>query len=209
LLFLPPVFWDSFEERVPSSSVGEVVRDRFGGFVRTDGRVTPEPARRAVRRLVPVVAVVFLVAFLFWQGASLGYVEVPGEEELGAHPDSYSWKMYSPTPKQTYGWYVVPAELSSGERVDGFRRSPVDWEAPPNPADAYPTTLWYRYLSETRHSPEPQRRAFAEYVCESAAEHYEESVRSVEVHYVEREVVLERGKTDEEERVELLSHDCS
>jgi hypothetical protein len=209
LLFLPPVFWDSFEERVPSSSVRGVVRDRFGGFVRTDGRVTPEPARRAARRLVPVVAVVFLVAFLFWQGASLGYVDVPGEEELGAHPESYSWKMYSPTPKQTYGWYVVPAELSSGERVDGFRRSPVDWEAPPNAADAYPTTLWYRYLSETRHSPEPQRRAFAEYVCESAADYYDENVRSVEVHYVEREVVLERGKTDEEERVELLSHDCS
>jgi len=209
LLFLPPVLWDRVEASAVFSRATRAVRSRVDGSVAVDARLTPERARRAVRRLVPIVAVVFLVAFLFWQGASLGYFEAPGEEELGAHPESYSWKMYSPTPKQTYGWYVVPVELSSGERVDGFRRSPVDWEAPPNPADAYPTTLWYRYLSETRHSPEPQRRAFAEYVCESAAEHYDESVHSVEVQYVEREVVLEQGEKDEEERVELLSHDCS
>jgi hypothetical protein len=205
LLFLPSVFWERFERRLraPSRRLGSSIPERVAVTSRT--RLSPETARGVLRRSAPVVAVVLLVTVSFWQGAALGYVEAPGDG-AGTHPENYAWKMYSPTPPQTDGWYVVPTELASGERVDAFHRKPVDWDAPPDLADAYPTTMWFRYLTEMRHSPEVQRRAFAEYVCGTASERYGE-VLSVEVYYVEREVVLDG--TGEEERFELLEHNCS
>jgi hypothetical protein len=204
VLFMPPVFWDRFEGLVPFPRLESYVPNRFVSTSRA--RLVSENSRHALRRVFSVVAVLLLVTVVFWQGAALGYVEAPGED-VGAHPENYAWKMYSPTPPQTDGWYVVPVELASGERVDGFHRAPVEWDAPPNLADAYPTTLWNRYLTKMRYSPEAQRRAFAEYVCASASEHYGEEVRSVDLYYVEREIVLDG--TGEEERVELLEHDCS
>jgi len=205
LLFLPPVFWDKLETYLPSLGVGSYVPERIVASSRV--RLAPENIQHVLRRVFPVVAVLLLLTVLFWQGAALGYVGVSGGEELGAHPENYAWKMYSPTPPQTDGWYVVPVELSSGERMDGFHREPVEWNAPSDLADAYPTTLWYRYLSETRYAPETQQRAFAEYVCASASEYYDKSVRKVEVYYVEREIALD-GKGDEE-RIELMEHSCT
>ena len=204
VLFMPPVFWDRFEGLAPSPRFAAYVPEKFVATSRT--HFVPEDFRSTVRRVFSVVAVLLLVTVVFWQGAALGYVEAPGEE-VGAHPENYAWKMYSPTPPQTDGWYVVPVELASGEHADGFHRAPVEWDAPPNLADAYPTTLWDRYLTKMRHSPEAQRRAFAEYVCASASEHYDEKVRSVDIYYFEREIVL--NGTGEKERVELLEHNCS
>ncbi|MDZ7688718.1 MAG: HTTM domain-containing protein [Halobacteriales archaeon] len=201
LLFLPPVFWDRFETHVPSG-FGSRGPDAFAV---SRARLTPESARRALRRGASATAVVILVTVLFWQGAALGYVEAPGDS-VGAHPENYAWKMYSPTPPQTDGWYVVPVELRSGETIDGIHRTSVEWDAPLDLADAYPTILWYRYLSEMRYSSETQKRAFAEYVCDSVSEE-EGEVLSVGVYYVEREVVLDG--TGDEDRVELLKHDCS
>jgi hypothetical protein len=205
LLFMPSAFWERFERRLPAPTrrLRSSILERVAVTSRT--RLTSETARGVLRRSAPVVAVLLLVTVSFWQGAALGYVEAPGDG-AGTHPENYAWKMYSPMPPQTDGWYVVPTELSSGEIVDGFHRKPVDWEAPTDLADAYPNTMWYRYLTETRHSAEAQRRAFAGYVCGTASERYGEAV-SVEVYYVEREVALDG--TGEQKRVELLEHDCS
>jgi len=204
LLYLPPVFWDRFEARVPSGAA-DLVPNRLASTSRM--RLTPEGARRAVSLVVPFVAALLLVTVLFWQGAALGYVGVPGVD-AETNPENYAWKMYAPTPPQTDGWYVVPVEFESGERVDGFHRAPVDWDAPSDLADAYPTTLWDRYLSEMRYSPEVQRHSFAEYVCASTSEHYGEPARSVSVYYVELDVNIDTDGWGDERRVELLAHDC-
>ncbi|MFP4188709.1 MAG: HTTM domain-containing protein, partial [Halobacteriales archaeon] len=183
VMFFPPVFWDRVEERVPSDSVVSAVPHRVVALSRDSTAPTLE---RFLSYAGVAVAVTVVAFVLVWQGAALGYV---GFSDGVTDPDEYAWKMYSPTPQETYGWYFVPVELASGERVDGLQGGTVDAEAPPDVADAYPSTLWYRYLSDIDAGSETRQRAFADWVCGTAREHGEP--RTVELRHVERRVVLD------------------
>ena len=205
VLFLPPPFWDRVESVVPSG-VSSAVPSRTVATPRT--RLVPSGL--PVERVGSFVAIVVLAAVVLWQGAALGYVDftVSG----GPDPDEYAWKMYSPTPQKTYGWYVPSVERGSGDDTDGLRNVPVDEDGsvfrdtPPDAVEAYPTTLWYRYLTDLDDGSERRQRAFADWVCRKTEDGGGDP-RTVELWYVEREVVLDG--TDKEERTRLLTHDCA
>ncbi len=197
LLYFPPVFWDRLEAVVPTESVGSFAA-RFTGGRRVG---ISDSVFTHITRAAGVVAVVVLLVVVLWQGAALGYIDVP-DGDTDANPEEYAWKMFAPEPLQWEGWYVVPVGRADGDRVDGFHGGSVETDPPPDLADAYPTTHWDRYLSETRYSSEVQRRALADYFCGTV-----EEAETVELVYFERDTVLD-GEA-ETERVELLTHDCN
>ena len=205
VLFLPPVFWDRVESVVPSG-VGSAVPSRAVA----SSRAGPVPFGIRSERVGAFVAIVLIATVVLWQGAALGYVEVGVAG--GPDPDEYAWKMYSPTPQKTYGWYVPSVELSSGERIDGFRDTSVDEngsvfrDTPPDAVEAYPSTLWYRYLTDLDDGSEKRQRAFADWVCRRT-DGRDSDPKTVELWYIERKVVLDG--TDERERKRLLTHSCS
>jgi len=62
-----------------------------------------------------------------------------------------NWAMFAPAPYKGDGWYVMPAVLRNGEKVDLFKDGgPVSYERPERVATTYPNTRWSKYLRTVR-----------------------------------------------------------
>jgi hypothetical protein len=197
VLFLPSELWDAVESRVPSRYSVSAVPRRLTAASRP--RIFPSGSR-VWTYAGTVVAVLVISAVVLWQGAALGYVDAPTAG--GVEPDEYAWKMYSPTPEGTYGWYLAHVHSGSGGVTGGLPYP--DTGAVSSPRDAYPSTLWYRYLADLDEASETRQRAFADWLCRSSPETRNDA--RVELRHVEREVVL--SGPDEERRYRVLTHDC-
>ncbi|NEU58018.1 HTTM domain-containing protein [Halorussus sp. MSC15.2] len=217
LPFLPSVFWDAATAKFCESRVGKrlaatewptrveqlVPKSRFGAV----GSV-PSGVARWVRRVRPPVVGSLLALVLLWNAATLGYVALPEDVSSTVDPEEYRWDMFAPEPRTTDGWYVVPGELASGERVDVFHRRAVRWDPPPNVARSYRNVRWFKYMMDLRASAyAPLRPQFAEYLCQRWNATHEDGVRRLELYYVEQPVRLDGP--DPTERVKLHSHTCS
>lgn len=139
---------------------------------------------RGIKTVGAICAGGMLVLALVAQAAALGYVDTGEDSRWAVDLADYSWTLFAPQPPTADGWYVVPATLASGDRVDLLHLSPVTWDRPPDVADAYPSTLWHRYLSELRHGTETEYRYLAAYLCRRGAAHYGVPVKSLTVTYV-------------------------
>ncbi|MFC4451495.1 HTTM domain-containing protein [Halorussus aquaticus] len=223
LPFLPGAFWDAATAKVRESRPGErfdaadwsrrverlLPEARFGavGAVRTVGAV-PAGVARWARRIRPPVVGCLLALVLVWNAAALGYVALPEDVSSTVDPEEYRWDMFAPEPRTTDGWYVVPGELASGERVDVFHRRAVRWDPPPDVARSYRNVRWFKYMMDLRASAyAPLRPQFADYLCQRWNATHEDGVRRLELYYVEQPVRLDGP--DPTRRVKLHSHTCS
>ncbi len=173
LPFLPPVFWNGVERRLPEpNGFRRRVEESVG-----EARPPPRRVRRVASTAGSVVIVGFFVFTVAWQAAALGYVPTPDSVDSA---DGYTWSMFTLDSPPDDRWLVVPAETETGERVDAFHGGAVSYDRPPDVGASYPSTLWHRYLSSLRYADEEAREGFADYLCDS------EGVETVEVVFVEQ-----------------------
>ncbi|WP_435181891.1 HTTM domain-containing protein [Halorussus sp. AFM4] len=214
LAFLPPVLWDAAAARVRESGVGRrvIAADVPAGIDRLlpERRIGAPPAAiaRWARRARPPVVAGLLALVLLWNAATLGYVAMPDAVSESVDPEEYRWDMFAPEPRTTDGWYVVPGELASGERVDVFHRRPVRWSEPPDVAGSYRNVRWFKYMMDLRASAgAPIRPAFADYLCRQWNATHTVGVERLGLYYVEQPVRLEGPEPTN--RVELLRYSCA
>ncbi|WP_411716063.1 HTTM domain-containing protein [Natronomonas sp.] len=203
LLFLPPCVWNSLESRVAVTET-EIV-SRTPGFAVDYSPLLPHSARRAISRAVPAVTATILVVGLLWQAAAVGIVATP--QESSVNPEEQSWKLFAPGPPETDGWYVVPAELESGERVHVYPHSDTGWNRPDDIGDTYPNARWRKYLTRMRLGGETQQRYFAAYLCSNAADSHGENIAELTIYYVSEPVTLDADEPQRTRR-SLGTYQC-
>ncbi len=123
-----------------------------------------------------------------------------------------NWGVFAPRPHPGDGWYVMPAQLASGETVDLFRGgAEVRFDKPERITDDFPNDRWRRYVMHLRdggsigHLP-----YYLTYLCRRWNEAHlgtDRMVQSVEAYFME-EYTLPNGKTRPVEKRLLKRHDC-
>jgi len=61
-----------------------------------------------------------------------------------------NWGMFAPYPYKSDGWYVMPAELRDGTRLDLFSEKPVTFDKPELVSAMFKTTRWSKYYRSLR-----------------------------------------------------------
>lgn len=213
LPFLHSAAWETVESRLVAplrrrSRVARAVR-RVDSLLPTLGSLTGAARRSTLTdRVVPAVVTLLLVLVLVWNAASVGFVDTPEAVESNVDPGQLRWNMFAPAPMNVDGWFVVPGRLESGERVDAFRRSSVDWDKPAEVDRTYPSARWRKYLQDVRWSGDTAlRRGFAGYLCHRWNSHHEDDVVRLTVGYVQQPTRLDGPEPTE--RVELFDYNCS
>lgn len=206
LVFLPGPVWDAVEKRAT------VAFDFARWGVRLDrllpsvpGPTAPLWLARWKARFTSVVVAALLAFVLVWNGATLGYADLPDGVEATVDPEQHRWDMFA-HPRTADGWYVVPGELESGERVDAFHGTGVSWDRPPDVAATFPSHRWFVYLMDLRRPGYADLRpGLAAYLCQRWGDSHDDLVR-LTVYYVEEPTRLDGP--EETHRVELLAHEC-
>ncbi len=214
LPFLPSWFWDTVAARLAGWRPVLAVRGLLGAAAGAPvPGLPPEPAR-----LSPVASAVVVLALAYVFLFNLRTVDP--ERFGGALPDQLraagavlaleqSWGMFAPYPKRDDGWYVVVGNLRGGRQLDLFRGAELSWEKPERISATYPTSRWAAYLSLL---PQARFASLRPYLAEYLGRRWdarhagEESVESVEVYFMLRFLLPDRGATPPEkvllERVE-------
>ncbi|WP_435359118.1 HTTM domain-containing protein [Haloarchaeobius sp. DFWS5] len=201
LVFLPPGVWDQLSARLSAATDSIPVRSSEA----TDGTATADTTEttasrrdwRTVRghdwtRIGSACLACLVLFIVFWNAATLGYVDAPPAVESTLDPDEHSWDMFAPEPRQTGSWYVVSGQLETGARVDARHGGPVDWTRPADTASTYPTHRWLVYLSDLqRPGYAALRPAYADYVCGQWAAEHDRDLVSVRVTVVDERVILD------------------
>jgi hypothetical protein len=188
LPFVPPVVWDRIERRVADPLQGRAGPATAGQFDRVasvgPSLAVPATVRDWGSRLAPVVVAVGLVVMLGYNGATLAG-QGPAAERVGVDLPEPRWSMFAPDPLRTDGWYVTPARLQSGERIDVFALSTVRWDRPSDVSATYPDSRWRKYLTRLRLREDPRlRRGFAGFLCARWNGTHEDEARSVAVYFL-------------------------
>ncbi|WP_096391278.1 HTTM domain-containing protein [Halopenitus persicus] len=209
LPFLGSGVWDRIDDAIVN------VREWFAAAVGGDhtgdaGFASSRLDRRRIGRGLRIAARAFaaalLVGTLVWNAAVLGYVET-GAGDAGIDPAEYGWKMFAPDPSGTDRWFVIDAELASGEHVDGLDRGSVTRDPPPDVDATYPSARWRKYLIAITVADDPAvSRSTADYVCRTVADRTGQRVESVEITYLERSTWPEPSEEVGTNR--LVRHDC-
>ncbi|WP_192498383.1 HTTM domain-containing protein [Halorussus halophilus] len=189
LPFMPPVFWDALESHAPDGLRRRLAagRDRLNGMLpdlRGRGPNVPPALWQWKGRFASVVTTGLLVGLLLWNSVALGYVDAPGGEDAVVNPVEHRWDMFAPSPPRTDGWYVVPGQLESGERVDAFDREPVSWDQPDDISAEYPNARWRKYLTNLRWRDSQQHDRFAGYLCRRWNSNHDDDLESVTVYFM-------------------------
>ena len=212
--FLPPVVWDRLEraaaDRGFDARGGTALRWLDDRLPRVRVSDVPRWLSRAGRGAEAALPAVFLVLVLLWNLQGAGVDALPDEAEPAVEvtrTDQY-WNMFAPEPLQVDGWYVVPARLEDGSRVDLWAGGAVRYDKPPDVARTYPNARWRKYLVNLWRTRNRWARPYlATYLCERWNAEHDVEVTSLTLVYVEQRTVL--GAAEEPtERVELLEHEC-
>jgi hypothetical protein len=218
LAFLPPVVWDALAARLAA-------RDPPDPAALADRALPRLPALPAGRRLrrglwrLGVVCVAVLAVLGVVQPALAVDDRTPDAADPAlaaadaAEPavhltrtDQY-WTMFAPEPMRTDGWYVVPAALANGSRVDALHRRPVAWDKPDSVAASYPNARWRKYLVNLwRRGFAGHRPHLAAHLCRRWNATHEVGMESVALYYAEQP-----GRLSGEEPVDhvlLHRHSC-
>jgi hypothetical protein len=153
--FLPAWFWENTPIGRRTEEVMNRARDH--ALVRAGRSLSwPKRAERPASpwtSLLTDVSCIVLISFVFlWNIRAYGS---PAYREMlprSLNPVAYalrldqSWRMFSPHPPTSYGWYVVPGRLLDGSEVDLFRQgAPVDWSKPDAISNMYVNNRWRKY----------------------------------------------------------------
>jgi hypothetical protein len=210
LPFLPPRVWDAVgrglrgvvpaDHRARASRAGRRLATRL-----PRGPRLPADARATGHRVAAVVAAGLLVTVLVWNAVSVGVAPAPPAVREAS--EQYRWDMFAPEPRRVDGWYVAPATLPDGERVDAWNGGAVSWAPPPDTTATFPTHRWLVYLLDLqRPGGAGLRDEFGSYLCDRWAARHDGRPTNVSVVYVERPVRLDGPS--ETRRVDLGSYRC-
>jgi hypothetical protein len=188
LPFVPSAAWDRIERRVAvplRTRIGPTVASRLDRLASAGPSLAaPATVREWGDRLAPAVVAVGLAVMLGYNGATLAG-QGAAIERVGAELSEPRWSMFAPNPLRTDGWFVTPARLQSGDRVDAFGLSAVRWDRPPDVSAAYPDSRWRKYLTRLRSREDPRlRRGFAGFLCARWNGTHEDEARSVAVYFL-------------------------
>lgn len=134
------------------------------------GRVPDiDAARTPLSRRFPALswvgrvgATLCLAVLLVTNAVGLGVVAAPsGTPE---QVTDRSWDMFAPSPPVTTWWYVAPANLSTGERVDAITGDRFDPTRPADVATRHPNERWRKFLADAHREPR-LREPLARYLC--------------------------------------------
>ena len=187
LLFLPPSFWDVVETRgrriwrslaartsVPVSR--EAVRRRVA--LLPSPRIESPGVDRGVRVVFTVVLMIGVLTILVVPAVA-AVDDVDGtHESLDATIDALSldqpeWSVFAPSPRTTDRYYVVAAMTEEGEEYDLYNDRKLTYDRPYDELQKQHGTYRERfYMSSvrTRGNDDPVSDAYAEHLCETAAE---------------------------------------
>ena len=131
----------------------------------------PGPLRWKLPWAGQVAAGLLLVYVVMWNVASYRNVAAPFWQVANVLQIHQSWGMFAPYPKVDDGWFVVPAVLRDGERIDVFRAvisgdgEKMTWDKPASVAARFPNVQWRKYLENLVAKEDPGRyRNFAIYL---------------------------------------------
>ncbi len=195
LVLLPACVWDQIEPPL-QRLLGRLLSrlPRWGEQHASRMPLLPLARRfpEAGAWMLNVALALLIVLGGLWHTMALGYIDKPEQiEASGGRAAEHQWRMFSP-PSSSYGWTAAPVELASGEQVDALHGGPFSWEPPPDLADAYPSTLWHRFLKDAPQLSDPQLEVLAGYLCERVAEEGLEPPVRIEIVYVEHRIRLEK-----------------
>lgn len=111
-----------------------------------------------------------------------------GDVTIGPANTGYPWAVFSPEPLSVDGYYVAPASLETGERVDALRGGAVDWDRPPDLSAVYPRTRWVHYMLANANrlyaANQMVQDGFADYLCHRVADRSDQPPESVTVYFI-------------------------
>ena len=156
--------------RLSNSVYGWVASHRPGAS-RALGWFKPRPLRWKLPLIGQVAAGLLLIYVVTWNIAGYRNVAVPFWQVANVLQIHQSWGMFAPYPKVDDGWFVIPATLRNGERIDVFRAlisrdgEEMTWDKPSSVAARFPNVQWRKYLENLVAKQDPGRyRNFAVYL---------------------------------------------
>ena len=177
LLHASPILWPfhylfGFKAflRLSDKVYGLIAAHRPGAS-RVGSWFQPRPLRWKLPWAGQVAAGLLLVYVVMWNVASYRNVAAPFWQVANVLQIHQSWGMFAPYPKVDDGWFVVPAVLRDGERIDVFRAvisgdgEKMTWDKPASVAARFPNVQWRKYLENLVAKEDPGRyRNFAIYL---------------------------------------------
>lgn len=206
LPYLPPGVWEWTERRLATADARKRLSRALDGRVPSgfDGEFPPT-VRRLVRSVGTVILACFLVVSVLWPATAVGVVDA---EERDAVPnfDGYTWTLFAPNPPSSTRWFLAPATLSTGEKLNAFDGRRIEWDPPADAADTYPSTLWHRYLGDMQWASDEEQTYLAAHLCRRAGTYTDAEVTEVAVYSLSRPVESAGGGNVT--RKQLVRHDC-
>ncbi|QRV16437.1 hypothetical protein JMJ58_06000 [Haloterrigena salifodinae] len=202
VLFLPSFVWDRLEalSAVCCERIGplERLRTRIGALASRVGpprslrSTLPSQVRSRRHQLRTILLGGVLIVVVLWTVGLLGYADAFGPVDA-VDPDDNQWTMYAPNPSTSYGWYVVEAELESGEEMDVLRNGAVRDGPPAEASDTLPSFRWRKYMNALDED-EARADRFGAYMCDRAADQFDAPVERIEVTYHYRSIEPDGGE---------------
>lgn len=229
LVFVPGLVWERGRPLLPKT-----LRQRFGGSPGVSGSaaaapslaqapgvspVGPNPVRAS--RLSQGLAAFFLVYILLWNllgfEATASYVRsiFPPYASVVGHllRLEQRWDMFSPSPLEGEGWFVVPGTLKDGSRVELWTgRRGMSWEKPLSVAASYPNNRWWKFMEAIypgQHEREAALDAYAGYLCRdwNARHAGQEQLETFQIFFMQ-ETTLPDYQPPSIEKKLLWTHAC-
>lgn len=222
LFFLPGWFWDKLltnvaKSRLPLKTYYDAGYRACSKVLRSGKELLPPPALHHRIALSPVVSVFvafLLIYMLVWNLAILPGTGIKLSERfraLGNITGLYqSWELFAPFPAKDDGWYVIPATLRNGRRVDLIRDgAEIDWQKPKSIALTIKNNRWRKFLETLRR----QRflvPSYASYLCREWNRHHpaNEEIISLDIVYMLEWTEL-KNRYVEPKPMRLLRHHCN
>jgi len=217
LPFLPGSVWDAIDARLRRHDVAarlcRLPADLAAVLpVVTISQVPPSVQwlKAGLQTAVPLCFLVLIVLWNLQAGAQLyGYDTTPEQTEPVydlTRTDQY-WNMFAPEPLYSDTWFVVPALLDNGTRVDAFHGGSVQWEKPADVSETFPSARWRKYLTNLHQWGTRYQPAFGEYLCDRWKRNHETGIRNVSVYAMEQPTRI-HDETEPVNRVHVESHTC-
>lgn len=77
------------------------------------------------------------------------------------------WSMFAPIPMTGDGWYVMPAKLVDGRRIDLLTGKPVTWEKPALVSAQYIDQRWRKWMENMTWAPSANLLGYGRYLARS------------------------------------------
>lgn len=165
----------------------------------------PASIRRSGRLFATVFLTIVLVTSVLWPATALGVAEETAIEPA-VETDGYTWTLFAPNTPTNTVWFVAPATFDTGDQVDAFDGSAVDWDPPADANAAYPDPLWHRYLNDMHYGSETELEYLAAYLCDNAGGNRATTPENVTVYAVQQPIDAVGGGNPT--RIELFHYEC-